>query len=94
MHFLDIAIGAALVGLGWLGWLTVKHGWGWVLAKLHARAAEAEAAFKLKISSVTDPLEQRVSALERRIGIGPTATPQAPTIAPVSPVQQSPNSNG
>lgn len=32
-----------LVGAGAVGTLTLEHGWGWVLAQYHARAAKAKA---------------------------------------------------
>jgi hypothetical protein len=81
------ALGAVLVCLAWLAFLVVKHGWGWVLAKLQARAARLEADAKAKTDAVLGPIEKRMSSIEADLAqikmklVTPAPAP-APTSAP------------
>jgi hypothetical protein len=83
-----MAAGAACVGLVWLGVLTIKHGWGWVLAKYHARVAKAEAAFQAEVSkalpAVLAPINADIALIKQKLGIAPAPVPQ-PAAAPVPP---------
>jgi hypothetical protein len=93
---LTMAAGAALVGGGWLGWLTLKHGWGWVLAWLHGRAFKAQAkliaAVGTALPGVLGPFEQRLLALEQQLGLAPKPAPAPnPAVAPTpAPAPASP----
>jgi len=47
--------------------LAAKHGWAWVEAQLKARAAQAEAEFRAKVSAAAGDLVPRLAALENRV---------------------------
>jgi hypothetical protein len=47
--------------------LAAKHGWTWVQSQLKARAAQAEAAFRAKVSAAAGDLAPRITALESRV---------------------------
>jgi len=47
--------------------LAARHGWDWVRTQLKARAAQAEADFRAKVSAAAGDLSPRITALEDRL---------------------------
>ena len=65
--FVWMAVGASgLAGLIIVR-LAARHGWDWVRTQLKARAAQAEADFKEKVSAAAGDLPPRITALEDRL---------------------------
>jgi hypothetical protein len=64
---------AVVVALGYLGWLTLKHGWGWVLAQYHKRVASAKSKASADIMAVIEPrlkqIEADISAVKAKVGL-------------------------
>jgi len=48
----------------YLGYLTLTHGWGWVLARKRALSAALEARAKAKAAALMAPFEARFRAIE------------------------------
>lgn len=71
----DLFLGLVIAILLWVGWATLKYGWGWVLTKYHAATAKLEAEtqsiFQGKVLTAAQPLADRVTAIEARLGIKP-----------------------
>lgn len=87
-HALNVAEGLAIAGLLWLLYLTAKHGWPWVKAKLKADVGAVEGAVKAEVTKLLGPelaaFEARLAALEAKVGPA-LAAPAAAAAPPAAP---------
>jgi hypothetical protein len=79
-YVLQMLPGVVLVGVCYVVYLGMKHGWGWVAAQAKARANAAEAA------ALADKAKL-IADIKAELAKANTVAPAAP-VAPVSPVVQ------